>query len=90
MYETDSGSLGLYITGDDSQLLTTDVFREFYKEMAGRYARTGVFYLLPLLLLVWAAAEFYVRKIWRQREGMTSLKSNVWNVSVSCFSPPGR
>ncbi len=69
MYETDSGSLGLYITGDDSQLLTTDVFREFYKEMAGRYARTGVFYLLPLLLLVWAAAEFYVRKIWRQREG---------------------
>ncbi|MEI3525421.1 MAG: hypothetical protein V8Q27_04250 [Eubacteriales bacterium] len=68
MYETDTGSLGLYITGEDSQLLTTEAFQSFYREIAGRYARTGVFYLLPLLLALWAVAEFYVRQIWKKRE----------------------
>lgn len=68
MYETDTGSLGLYITGEDSQLLTTEAFQSFYRAVAGRYARTGVFYLLPLLLVLWAVAEFYVRQIWKKRE----------------------
>ncbi|MGN8799758.1 hypothetical protein ACTNCH_00225 [Candidatus Merdisoma sp. HCP28S3_D10] len=67
MYETDTGSLGLYITGEDSQLLTTETFRSFYREIAGRYAHTGIFYLLPLLLALWAAAEFYMRQIWKKR-----------------------
>ena len=69
MYETEAGSLGLLIKGEDSQLIPTEAFCEYYKEMAGRYARTGIFYLLPLLAVLWFAAEFYRRRIWEKREG---------------------
>ena len=69
IYETDTGSLGLWIQGEDSQLLTTEAFRTYYQKLVRPYARTGVFYLCPLLLLLWGAWEFYQRKIWRQREG---------------------
>ncbi len=69
MYETDTGSLGLYIRGEDSQLLTTSDFRTFYQDLVRPYARTGVFYLLPLLLVLWGSVEFYQKRIWRQREG---------------------
>ncbi len=73
MYETDTGSLGLYILGDDAQLLTTEAFHSYYRDMAGRYARTGALYLLPLLLCLWGAAEFYLRKIWRAHDDRFSL-----------------
>lgn len=67
MYETVRIPRSLYYRRS-SQLLTTEAFQSFYRAVAGRYARTGVFYLLPLLLALWAVAEFYVRQIWKKRE----------------------
>ena len=67
-YETDTGSLGLLIKGEDSQLIPTEYFQEFYSGIARQYARTGIFYLIPLLAAAVFVAEFYRRRIWKGRE----------------------
>lgn len=69
VYETDSGSMGLLIQGEDSQLIPTEAFQSFYSEIAGRYAWTGVFYLIPILAAAVFVLEFYRRRIWNRREG---------------------
>lgn len=66
--ETDTGTMGLLIQGEDSQLIPTENFREFYREIAGKYSRTGIFYLIPILAACVFAVEFYRRRIWRKRE----------------------
>lgn len=68
MYETDTGTMGLLIQGEDSQLIPTEVFQEFYRAAAARYARTGVLYLIPILAAAVFAIEFYRRRIWQKRE----------------------
>ena len=67
-YETDTGSLGLLIKGEDSQLIPTEYFQKFYSGIARQYARTGIFYLIPLLAAAVFVAEFYRRRIWKGRE----------------------
>ena len=69
VYETDSGTMGLLIQGEDAQLIPTEAFQEFYSEIARQYARTGVLYLIPILAAAVFVVEFYRRRIWRQREG---------------------
>ena len=68
MYETDTGTMGLLIQGEDSQLIPTEVFQEFYRDAAVRYARTGVLYLIPALAAAVFVLEFYRRRIWQKRE----------------------
>lgn len=68
-YETDTGSLGLLIQGEDSQLIPTESFRKFYSGITGQYARTGIFYLIPALAAIAFVLEFYRRRIWQKREG---------------------
>ena len=69
VYETDSGTMGLLIQGEDAQLIPTEAFQEFYSGIARQYARTGVLYLIPILAAAVFVVEFYRRRIWRQREG---------------------
>lgn len=69
IFRTETGSLGILIQGEDSQLLTTESFREFYSQAARSHARTGVIYFALILAFFVFAAEFYRRRIWRNREG---------------------
>lgn len=63
MYELEDGSLGLWIEGEDSQLIPTEVFQNFYKAAAKRLAWTGIFYLIPLVAAVAFAFIFYNRYV---------------------------
>ncbi len=65
MYKTEDGAMGLWIEGDDSQLIPTEVFQNFYKTAAGRYASTGILYLIPLLALAVFVTAFYKRYVRR-------------------------
>lgn len=67
--ETDTGTLGLQIQGEDSQLIPTEYFQEFYREITASYSRTGIFYLIPMLAAFVFVVEFYRRRIWKKREG---------------------
>lgn len=69
LFRTETGSLGISIEGEDSQLLTTESFREFYSQAARSYARTGVIYFALILAFFVFAGEFYRRRIWKHREG---------------------
>lgn len=75
MYETEDGYLGLWIEGEDSQLIPTEIFRDFYKTVAKHYAWTGIFYLVPLLALTVLAFSFYinyVKKLFGSRQFVLS------------------
>ena len=87
-YLTDTGSLGLSIKGDDSQLLTNDAFHEFYSSLAKRYARTGVLYLIPLLAALTFVVEFYRRRIWAQREDrfFLAVDTLLYSVGVAALA----
>lgn len=69
LFRTETGSLGISIEGEDSQLLTTESFREFYSQAARSYARTGAIYFALILAFFVFAGEFYRRRIWKHREG---------------------
>lgn len=66
MYELEDGSLGLWIEGEDSQLIPAEVFQNFYKAAAKRLAWTGILYLIPLMaaaVFVFSFYNRYVRKL---------------------------
>lgn len=68
IYEAKEGLLGISVAGEDSQLLTTESFHEFYAAAAGRYARTGVLYLLLTLAALAFVLAFYRRRVRKQGE----------------------
>lgn len=62
----EDGSLGLLIKGEDSQLIPTEVFQNFYIAAAKRLAWTGILYFIPLMaaaVFVFSFYNRYVRKL---------------------------
>ena len=76
MYETEDGSLGLYIEGEDSQLIPTETFTNFYRAVARRFSWTGIFYLIPFLALATFVVAFYRRYVRRLSDTGTFRVAN--------------
>ncbi|MCI8599933.1 MAG: DUF2142 domain-containing protein [Lachnospiraceae bacterium] len=76
IYKTETGTMGLVIQGEDSQLIATEKFSEFYSSMARRYARTGILYLIPILAAVIFVVEFYRKKVWKKEDARIFRISN--------------
>lgn len=78
MYLTDTGSLGLLIQGEDSQLAATKYFAAFYSAAARRCSRTGLLYLIPILAAAVFAVEFYRKRVWQRENSRLEWCANTF------------